>query len=173
VDFKTLEGKIRERDKTKCPVNEDTVILCFDPGHTTGFAVFRGLELIESGEIVTKPIETAVHHIEELMDEHDPDVVVMESYTVYKWKAKQHGGSEMLTTRVIGCIETFCVIKFIPQIIKQPAHIAKGFCIDTRLKEWGFYKAGERHARDAIRHGCYFLLFGAINNKERKGYTVG
>ena len=29
-----------------------------------------------------------------------------------------------------------------------------------KLKKWNMYRKGERHARDAIRHGAHFLLFG-------------
>jgi hypothetical protein len=36
---------------------------------------------------------------------------------------------------------------------------AKAFVTDQKLKEWGFWKEGMRHSRDAIRHGLYFLLF--------------
>ena len=42
---------------------------------------------------------------------------------------------------------------------KQMASTAKTFATDKKLREWGFWERGMRHARDAIRHGCYFLLF--------------
>lgn len=42
----------------------------------------------------------------------------------------------------------------------QGAGIVKTFCNDEKLKGWGFWKVGERHARDAIRHGAYFLIAG-------------
>ncbi len=173
MDFVTLEEKIHRAKNTVRNADAATITLCFDPGHTTGYAIFKGLELIDSGEIVTKPIEEAARNISAYMQLYTPDIVVLESYTVYKWRAKHHGGSELLTARVIGCIETFCVIQAVDMIIKQPAHIGKGFCTNTRLKEWGFYKPGMKHACDAIRHGCYFLLFGAINPKDTAGHTVG
>jgi len=175
VDFATFEDKVRQAKNTQRFVDENTMTLCFDPGHTTGYAIFEGLKLVESGELATKPIETAVHELGDIIRKVNPKIIVMEDYRVYQWMTKQHGGSDLLTTRVIGVIETFCVINFVDHVIKQPAHIAKGFCTDKRLKEWEFYKVGERHARDAIRHGCYFLLFGAINRKENTGPkgTVG
>jgi hypothetical protein len=173
VDFAEFEVKVRRAKKTKRFVQDNTTTLCFDPGHTTGYAVFRGLELVEWGELVTKPIETAAEVLNDMIHMKAPHIIVMESYRVYKWKAKHHGGSELLTARVIGCIETLAVIHFVPNIIKQPAHIAKAFCTNQRLKQWGFYDTGARHANDAIRHGCHFLLFGAINQKEAKGMTVG
>jgi hypothetical protein len=172
VDFKELALKAREQKKTP-PFDENHLILCFDPGHTTGWACFQGTELIMSGQIDTTDITKATAEVSALINRNHVAAVVIEDYRVYKWRAKHHAGSDMLTTRVIGCIETLCIMNGISNIIKQPAHIAKGFCTDTRLKEWGFYVRGERHARDAIRHGCYFLLFGAINKKQRQGMTVG
>ena len=174
MDFNLFVTKTRESRKTPM-IDDQQITLCFDPGHTTGFAVFHGTDLFESGEVRTEPIEVGVREIERLISSYEPDIVVMEDYRVYQWKTKQHGGSELLTTRVIGCIETFCVINFIIHIVKQPAHTAKGFCTDAKLRAWGFYKKGERHARDAIRHGCYFLLFGAIDPKQNtsKSQTVG
>jgi len=175
VDFKQFAQKVHESRDTmeQFHINEAYITLCFDPGHTTGYARFDGYKLTGFGELVTKPIEAAVITLQDAMALAEPDTVVMESYTVYQWKAQQHGGSELLTARVIGCIETLCVQQFIPRIIKQPAHIAKGFCKDSKLKQWGLYQPGMRHARDAIRHGCYYLLFGAINRKEAQGHTVG
>ncbi len=173
MDFIELVERVHKA-RTKVPyVMNSNTLLCFDPGHTTGYAVFHGLELVQADEIVTKPIEDAARNVNVLLHDHTPDIVVMESYRVYKWRAKHHAGSELLTARVIGCIETLCAIHGVPHIIKQPAHIAKGFCTNARLKEWGFYKVGQKHACDAIRHGCHFLLFGAINQKEAQGLTVG
>ena len=175
MDFEAFEIATRKSKKTTRFVKPDTITLCFDPGHTTGFATFCGINLVESGELVTKPIDIAVRSMERIFNHFEPDIVVIEDYRVYKWKTEHHGGSELLTTRVIGCIETFCVLNFVEHVIKQPAHIGKGFCTDKRLREWGFYKKGERHARDAIRHGCYFLLFGAVRKADanKMSSTVG
>lgn len=167
MDFNTLVTATHKARKTT-PIDPTMRIICFDPGHTTGWAFFEGTKLTAAGQINTKPIEEAVINITDLLDMYTPDMVVFEDYRVYKWKTEHHGGSELLTTRVIGCIETLCIQKQIYPIIKQPAHTAKGFCKDSKLKEWGLYIVGERHARDAIRHGCYFLLFGQINSKDPK-----
>ena len=43
-------------------------------------------------------------------------------------------------------------------IAYQMAFQGKGFATDARLKEWGFWKEGMKHSRDAIRHGIYYLL---------------
>jgi hypothetical protein len=36
------------------------------------------------------------------------------------------------------------------------AGLAKGFATDDKLKAWGFWQPGQRHARDAIRHALNF-----------------
>lgn len=172
MEFDVFAPQVRTTRKLP-GIYPSQITLCFDPGHTTGWAVFRQFELAESGEIDTDDITKATHEIELLISEHDPETIVIEDYRVYRHRAKHHAGSDMLTTRVIGCIETLAIMCHISHIVKQPAHIAKGFCTDKKLREWEMYKKGEKHARDAIRHGCYFLLFGAIKKADRARMTVG
>jgi len=148
------------------------ILLAFDPGHTTGWALFRDYELIESGEVDTSDIETAVDQLMPLFQEYSPDNIVLEDYRIYRWKQKHHVGSELTTTRVIGCIETLSTIHGI-SLFKQPAQVAKTFCKDTKLKAWGVYKQGERHARDAIRHGIYFLINGPLRKHDKAKRSAG
>ncbi len=163
---------IEQSDKMGRVNNE--YILAFDPGHTTGWALFNDRQIRDHGQINTEDIGDATRNVSALfMLWPEVKTVVIEDYRVYKWRAKHHVGSPMLTTRVIGCIETLCVQQQITNIIKQPAHIAKSFCTDKKLKDWGFYEKGQKHANDAIRHGAYYLLFGPIKHKDRQGATVG
>ena len=172
MDFPELAVKIRtQKGLPEIPTHYTT--LCFDPGHTTGWAAFIQYDLTDSGEISTQSIEEATHEVELLISEFQPDMIVIEDYRVYKWRTKHHAGSDMLTTRVIGCIETLALISQVPDVIKQPAHVAKGFCNDKKLREWNLYKKGEKHARDAIRHGCHYLLFGALKKADKARQTVG
>ncbi len=158
----------------KLNANMDQMVLAFDPGHTTGWAFFEhDILQVEHGEIDTSDMVTAVKEIDLLIGMYHPTVVVMEDYRVYRWRAKHHVGSELLTVQVIGCIQTIAIQEQVENIIKQPAHIAKGFCTDSKLKEWGFHHKGEKHGMDAIRHGCYYLLFGPIQKKDKQGSTVG
>ena len=172
MNFEDLALQLR-RQKDLPDLPEGYKTLCFDPGHTTGWAVFTHLKLDKWGEIGTQSIEDATLEVELLISEHHPDVIVIEDYRVYKWRAKHHAGSDMLTTRVIGCIETLAIMYHIQHIIKQPAHVAKGFCSDQKLKAWNFYHKGEKHARDAIRHGCFYLLFGALKKTDKARFKVG
>ena len=173
MDFNTLVTTVRAQ-KLLEPVEDNFRVLCFDPGHTTGWALFVGTKLCVCGQINTTDIPKCVQEVEDLFAECQPDQIVMEDYRVYAWRAKHHAGSDMLTTRVIGSIETIAVQHFIADIIKQPAHIAKKFCTDAKLRAWNFHqKGGLKHANDAIRHGCYYLIFGAIRKADKARLTVG
>lgn len=56
-------------------------------------------------------------------------------------------------------METYLHNQGIPYYF-QTAQMAKNFVTDDRLIEWQFYQRGQRHSRDSMRHGLFFLLFG-------------
>lgn len=166
MDFETLS---KTYHKQKPNPEAGTAILALDPGHTTGWAYFYGGSLIECGQIDTSSIRKCVTNAEALIASTNPQVIAMEDYRVYRGKQQQHVNSAMLTTRVIGSLETLAIQHNVQRVVKRMATIAKGFCTDDKLRDWNMYKPGERHARDAIRHGCYFILFGAEGDKEDVG----
>lgn len=173
MDFqKLLDVQDKKYDRSPAPES----ILCFDPGHTTGWAVFKDSTLANSGQINTRDDTKAPHLINELFQQHQPDIVICEDYRVYGWRQEHHVGSDMLTTRIIGMVETCAAFMYVP-IIKYMAVEAKRFCTDKKLKEWGFYVKSQKHARDAIRHGCYYLVFRHISDpnhgKSKSRTTVG
>lgn len=143
----------------------DGILLALDPGETTGIACFAtnhsegSTALVHASQIKTWPLEAGVENLWDLLNTLKPDSVVFESYQVYEWKSKDHVWSQIPTVQVIGMIKTLCIQKGIPYY-QQTAQVAKGFCTDDKLTQWGFWQTGLRHARDAIRHACYFLLFG-------------
>jgi hypothetical protein len=130
-------------------------LLCLDPGETTGWAIFRYGHLTGAGQFAV----TNLRIFESLIDRFQPDQLVVENYRVYPWLVKQHSWAEVPTLRYIGAILLLAEQRRIP-VHLQMAQLAKGFCKDSKLKEWGLYKPSRRHANDAIRHGCYWLLFG-------------
>ena len=85
--------------------------------------------------------------------------MVCENYRVYGWLVQQHSWAELHTPKLIGAIACLAYISNTP-IHYQMASEGKGWVTDTKLKEWNMYNAGQKHARDAIRHACYYLLFG-------------
>lgn len=138
-------------------------VLCLDPGETTGFAVFNEGRLIHTGQEATGARPALMAELIETLNGHqDPDHpflwhIVYEEYRIRGNKAQQHIGSEVVTIKHIGAIEATADRLGIP-VTKQAAGLAKGFANDEKLKDWGLYQTGQRHANDAIRHGVYWHL---------------
>lgn len=133
-------------------------LLALDPGETTGYTVFNGDELVGVGQLATKDIDKGVIELIKILDKFKPSFVVYEAYRVYKWKTKDHANSDLHTSQFIGVIRAICAMRSIPYHM-QMAQVAKQFCTDDKLKEWGLWIKGQRHARDAIRHAIYFITF--------------
>lgn len=136
-------------------------IIALDPGVTTGIALFEAPALVMVDQNKDDNIGRAVNYIEQIVNDHSPTAIIIEDYRIYRWKQKEHAWSDLHTPRLIGGIEKLAFDKCLP-LIKQPAHVAKGFCNDAKLKDWSMYIKGMRHGRDAIRHGAYYILFGGI-----------
>ena len=141
-------------------------LLAIDPGETTGYAIFERTEtstlLTEAGQIPSWPLELGIPWLRKTLSAQ-PKHVVYEAYHVYKWRLAEHTFSEVPTIQIIGCLKTLCISAGIPYS-RQTALMGKSFATDSKLEYWGFYLPGLVHARDAIRHGCQFLLFGPPKN---------
>lgn len=144
-------------------------LLALDPGETTGWSIWESsasgdsYALVQSGQIETwnKPthsIKPCVSIFPQLLLQARVDYVIMESYRVYEWKSDSHSWSDVPTLRIIGSMETRLIDHDIPYSM-QTAQLAKNFITDDKLKEWGYWKRGERHARDSMRHALFFLTF--------------
>lgn len=150
------------------------LLLCIDPGETTGYAVFEKAKLASYGQIetITSDGEPRWTYLHKLFRDIKPSHVVCEDYRVYGHKLERHANSKVVTLRLIGGLDFMCwnderspneTLLSVP-IHYQMAAQAKGFVTDQRLKDWGFWKEGMKHSRDAIRHGIYFLV---ITNKPK------
>lgn len=135
-------------------------LLCLDPGMTTGWCLFEDGKLTLTGHLENcyNNQNVNIKPLMALMQEHNPDFIVYEDYKVYGHKVNRHINNPVHTVRIIGAIETYCQMNDIPSH-KQMASTAKGFVTDNKLRKWDFWQPGMKHARDAIRHGCYLLLF--------------
>lgn len=154
MSFEELQERLRG-DK-KIPER----LLCLDPGKTTGWAFFEKGKLIKWGQVPDCYDDQNIDasKLMQLFEELQPDFILYEDYRVYTHKLDRHSFSPVMTVRLLGVIEAYCQMKAI-KTHKQMASTAKNFCTDAKLESWGFWKPGMRHSRDAIRHGCYFLLF--------------
>ena len=132
-------------------------LFVMDPGETTGWCVFQDQKLIEAGQATTKPISEGSRWLNQIFLKYHPTFVVYEAYRVYAWKTQSHAQSDLHTPQFIGTILTYCDMYGVPYH-SHMASAAKGFTTDEKLELWGFYKPGLKHARDALRHACYFQL---------------
>ncbi len=164
MNFEELATTVAEQKGRSLDL--EASLLSFDPGHTTGWCHFQGVKLMDFGQIDTTDIQKATKAIGLLFAKFQPTQLVIEDYRVYKHKTKHHAGSDLLTARVIGTLETVCALQDVP-LVKQPASIAKGFCTDKKLKDWGMWQKGMKHARDAIRHACYYIIFGQVTKGKK------
>lgn len=162
LTFQELVPKIWSgRPEKKTLEDLPNILIALDPGETTGFAVFKGLDLIESGQLDTKDIDKAPMLVVALFDKYKPSgpiEVVIEDYKVYGYKTKDHAWSNLHTPKFIGALNVICNLNDIPYTMRM-AQLVKQFTTDDKLKKWDFYVRGEQHARDAIRHGVYHIIF--------------
>lgn len=134
------------------------VLMAIDPGQTTGYCVFNDGDLFTNG-IIPWTETSGWDLIIDKIHGVNPAVIILEDYRLYASKTNAQIGSQMNTVRIIGAIDMVAHRYHIP-VVKQMAVVAKPFCTDDKLREWGFWTGINRHARDSIRHACYFLLFG-------------
>jgi hypothetical protein len=83
--------------------------------------------------------------------------VVVEDYRVYSWKAEDHKFSNVYTVKIVALAELCAHLNGFPVKLTL-AHPVKKFCTDDKLKSWGYWQRGERHARDAVRHACFYIM---------------
>lgn len=142
--------------------------IALDPGETTGVAIFEDTRLINATQIKTSDLKDATILLNDVLTFEGINQIIVEDYRVYSWRSKQHEWSNLHTPKLIGSIEALCALKGIP-CEKQMAHNVKGFVTDSKLKAWDMYRKGKPHARDAIRHGCYFRLFKYFTGQKEEG----
>jgi len=141
-------------------------ILAFDPGETTGTVLLnvenpKQVSLTHAEQLDTSRLSAKTFSIlHKCIEVADPEFIVIEDYRVFSWKRDQHVWSALHTPKLIGMLISLACLYHIPYGFQTP-QVAKGFCTDKRLRDWGFYIPGHRHANDAIRHAVCYALFGA------------
>lgn len=130
-------------------------LLALDPGEALGWALFVDGTLAACGQVSTR--RAPAKALAELFATQ-PTEVVCEDYRVYNHRLREHSWSKLFTAKLVGGIQLKCAELDVP-LTMQMASTAKGFCSDDKLKKWGLYQVGKRHANDAIRHAVYYLLF--------------
>jgi len=136
------------------------ILFAIDPGKTVGWAQF---EVFENSKVeLQKCGQTEWKRFLKIfklkVESGKKFEVVIENYTVRSTTISANLNKELLTAKVIGVIEFFCRQNNIKWTL-QPAGIGNAFFDKERLKGMGMWEVGKRHARDAIRHGLWFITF--------------
>lgn len=144
----------------KVPIDPDRIVSAFDPGETTGWCVFHGMHMHQAGELKTGTLDYYEQETRKFLTNVRPAVLVIEDYRVYSWKTEQHANQRLLVPEMLGMTAAICA-SLDPRIPirRQTANQAKTWMTDDKLKQWGLWQKGQRHARDAIRHALYYILF--------------
>jgi len=130
-------------------------LITFDPGQTTGYSIWDDAHLVEADQLPTNEVRDSVRWLRDWIEWKKPVWVVIEEYRIYSWKTESHAWSDIHTIRLIGCLETLLTL-YGARYSMQGAGLAKTFANDDKLEAWGYWKRGQKHARDAIRHALYF-----------------
>ena len=138
-------------------------LLSIDPGETVGWSYWEYDRAKYCGQLELGPHRVGWGvTLHKLLGRFRPSVIVIERFSLYAWKAKSQSWSEMYTSRVIGAVEIWAQLQSPPiKVVFQGAGVAKPFCTNDKLRQWGLLQTVTqlRHANDALRHACYYLLF--------------
>ena len=148
--------------------------LAFDPGVTTGWAVFRTprLKLVSDGFLeALRPGQGSGWNAGEFTgdEESQVDLMVEIARTVYRSVDEEAGDEwsiivEGFVVRMISMKRSFLspvrlAAKFkremrqAPVLIEEPfSSDAMNIVTDGRLRDWNLYRPGSDHVRDAMRH---------------------
>lgn len=143
----------------------------FDPGGTTGWAVFRiHLEAIEDPEYRIMDNITfwtagefrgaecvQADQMFELVQAWTDAHIVIEDFVLRKFSSARELLSPVRITERLD--DRLYFHKDGRPLIKQPASLAMTTVTDNRLKKMGLYNAlaGQEHARDAVRHNITWM----------------
>lgn len=157
----TLKGlltlsELLDRSGRKPPYGR---FLAIDPGLTTGIAFFDGTQVIRIEQVGGCELPEGQQKILSLISHSKPERIVIEKFILYPWRLKNLSYNEMITPQIIGVVK-MQAFKMDTPISEQTAAQGKAFFTDKRLRQLSLYYPGKKHANDAIRHGCYYLLFG-------------
>lgn len=124
-------------------------IVAFDPGGTTGVAIWRNGNF--SSRELHGTFEEQSQEVFDIVYDNWPDFVVCESYTITARTAQLSQQHEPLM--LIGLMRFLCRRTDGPVFVLQSPAAAKGFATDAKLKALEYFSGSPGgHSNDAARH---------------------
>lgn len=140
----------------------DQRILSIDPGEVhCGTALWLGGKCVSVKEYAPGALFA---YLEDMLRSQSLDLVVMEEFRLYPWKAVEQGFSQLKTVETIGVVR-YLVARWgmtIP-LIEQPALIKKpteGHMRAGGVKHRAVVEKAGGHCKDAESHGYWYLHYG-------------
>lgn len=129
------------------------IYLAFDPGKTTGWAMFE-----ENGNGISFGHVTLDELIEKCRAWETENViaVIYEDFVIFKHKAQKLAGSRVEASQAIGIIKSL-IAHTGAEAIRQGSDIKPMAEKWTQLSTKGLPHS-ETHWRDAFNHGAYYLI---------------
>jgi hypothetical protein len=156
-------------------LREESYLICFDPGHTTGFVAVYYIH--QSSFVVARAEEILWHQrfdrtswlLDHYLNQREGlSAIIVEDYRLRKDKAEDQAGSEMPSSKMIGTIETLAWLATVPgtnprqrayDLVKfQMPGIKQRTQIVSRHVPMVCTFGGRDHVSDAYKHGRYFIM---------------
>jgi hypothetical protein len=142
---------------------ESYQVVSFDPGGTTGWAIFQVHPEAMTGDpelLVFDNIEwwTAGEFTGGINEQADEMVELCESWPAARLVTE--GFKLRQLNAELSPVELNAIVGWAVRpryFVKQNAALAMGEVPDDRQKTWGFWVPGKPHARDAVKHNLTFL----------------
>lgn len=138
-------------------------LLAIDPGDVhCGMALFHGDRGCQQAWELDPP--GCLRYVRGSLEDGELDVLIIEKFVLYPWKAQEQAYSQMLTCQLIGALKAAwawwggeCELVEQGATIKKPTvGVLRSRKVASKAKQ---SKAGG-HAFDAELHGYYYLLKG-------------
>lgn len=131
------------------------LMLSVDPGKSTGWTVFKDGVQYDMG--ICRSVDEFDEWLDHFEDKYGgpPNLVVYESFILFKNKAQAQVGSKMETSQVIGLLKRFARHAK-SEIVAQPSHILPMAIKWSKIKLPGDHKNSHHYA--ALNHGIYYLV---------------
>lgn len=130
------------------------MVLGLDPGLATGYSIWRDGRPAEHGDV--RGMANFDDWLADFVENFGkPDVIVVENFTLFRWKAVQQSGSDMPASKIIGKVELWARMLRIP-VVKQSASIL------PIAQKWSQVKMPSDHNKShhisAFNHVVYYLV---------------
>ena len=132
------------------------IIMSFDPGRTTGLAVYEE----DPTPNYTLMELKGLHTVWKALFTGGPTQIVYESF-LYQRRTKV----DLTPVEVIGIIKLYAETYEVPIVSQTPA-TGKRFWTDSKIKKVGLWQSGAPHAMDALRHMLYYQAFNLMDKSK-------